>query len=116
MLRTQPLRRAAVIAILATLVGGTAAAAKAPVDPDTLVPPPPNATCQATGRFIVCDTSFAIHLVNEPIDFGLPCGIVYETVDDVRRGERWYDADTLTIVKRLVFQDMAGGVELVARR
>ena len=103
------MRRAAAIAIFGTLVGASVASARTPVDPGTLIPPPPpGSTCEATGRFIVCDTSFEIHGVNVPIDFGLACGTVYESLDDVRRGKRWYDADSLLIVKRLVFQDLAG--------
>jgi hypothetical protein len=76
------------------------------VDPETLIPPPPpGSQCTATGAFIICATSFEVHTVNEPIlDFDLPCGTIYETIDDVRRGIRWYDVDDLTIVKRLVFQ------------
>ena len=108
MFRFKSLWRAAAIAALVSLIGGSAAVASTPVDPETLIPPPPNATCMESGRFIICDTSFVIEGVNEPIDFGLPCGTVYETVDDVRRGIRWYDADTLTIVRRLVFQGMEG--------
>lgn len=106
--RVRSMRRAVVIALLGSLTGVSVASAAPPVDPETLIPPPPNATCRETSRFIVCDTAFEIHLVNEPIDFGLPCGLLYETVDDVRRGKRWYDAETLTIVKRLVFQNMEG--------
>jgi hypothetical protein len=96
------------IAMLGAVLAATATAARTPVDPETLIPPPPNATCHEAGRQIVCDTAFEIHLTNEPVDFGLPCGIVFETTDDVRRGTRWYDADTFTIAKRLVFQDMTG--------
>ena len=113
MFRFKSLWRAAAIATFGSLVGGSAAIAGTPVDPETLIPPPPNATCMETGNFIVCDTSFVIEGVNVPIDdFGLPCGTVYETMDDVRRGKRWYDADTLTIVRRLVFQDMEGSWSL----
>ena len=41
----------------------------------------------------------------DPIDFGLPCGTIYEVGTDERRGIRWYDRETLTIVKRLAAQD-----------
>ena len=52
--------------------------------------------------------------MNVPVDFGLECGTVYETLDDVRSGKRWYDADSLLIVKRLVFQDLEGSWSLSA--
>src|SRR3954453_1580196 len=50
------------------------------VDPSTLQPVPPNAVCRADGRQIICDTFVDEDLVNDPIlDFGLPCGTIYET-------------------------------------
>jgi hypothetical protein len=111
--RSSRLRGFAAAIILATLLAPTTLAGQ-PVDPDTLIPPPfPGATCTAGGAYVICDTSFEIHLVNEPIvDFALPCGTIYETVDDVRRGIRWYDRDDLTIVKRSVFGDAEGSWSL----
>jgi hypothetical protein len=49
--------------------------------------------------------------VNEPI-LDLPCGTVYETSHDERRGLRWYDAASGLIVKRLVFFDLHGSWSL----
>lgn len=82
------------------------AAGGTPVDPDTLTPPPPpGAACYEAGQQVICDTTFEVHLLNEPA-FELPCGLLYETIDDVRRGIRWYSDSLLT--KRLVFQQAAG--------
>jgi len=107
----------AVVAIAAlALVGAAAPASAAPaatasaaaviVDPSTLTPePPPGAICRAAGAQVICETSFEVHLVNEPA-FELPCGLFYETVDDVRRGIRWYTDGLLT--QRFVFQQAVG--------
>lgn len=103
------------IAALA-LAGAVAPAAAAPaprapaaaviVDPSTLTPaPPPGAICREAGAQVICETSFEVHLVNEPA-FELPCGLFYETVDDVRRGIRWYTDGLLT--RRSVFQQAVG--------
>lgn len=96
----------------ALVIAMTAAAGSAgtPVDPDTLTPPPPpGATCNASGKQVICETSFEVHLQNEPA-FDLPCGLLYETIDDVRRGTRWYIDGLLT--KRLVFQQASGSWSL----
>ncbi len=99
----------AVALAVVTALGAQASVLAASVDPDTLVPVPPNAECRVTGQHVICETAFVASLVNEPIlDFDLPCGMLYETIEDVRRGIRWYDADTLTIVKRAVFQNARG--------
>ena len=112
MIRIGWLRRAAAIALLATGVTVPSAFAGSTVDPDTLIPPPPpGAECSATGAFVICHTDFVETAVNEPI-FDLPCGTIYLTINDVRRGIRWYDSSDLTIVKRLVFQDAEGSLSL----
>ena len=107
----------AVLAIAAlALVGAVAPASAAPaapasaaaviVDPSTLTPePPPGAVCRAAGVQVICQTSFESHVVNEPA-FELPCGLVYDTADDVRRGIRWYTDGLLT--QRYVFQQAVG--------
>jgi hypothetical protein len=108
MIRIRSLRRAAAIALLTTVLAVPSAFASSTVDPNTLIPPPPpGAECRATGAFVICHTDFVETAVNEPI-FDLPCGTIYETINDVRRGIRWYDSSDLTIVKRLVFQDAEG--------
>lgn len=87
-----------------------AAASKA-VDPAALTPAPllvgAEAECRADGRWILCHTTLALELVNEPV-FDLTCGTVYETSQDVRLGTRWYNAADSVIVKRHVRQDLEG--------
>jgi hypothetical protein len=87
-----------------------AAASKA-IDPAALTPAPllvgAEAECRADGRWILCHTTLALELVNEPV-FDLACGTVYETSRDVRLGTRWYNAADSVIVKRHVRQDLAG--------
>ena len=61
------------------------------VDPNTLQPVPPNATCRDAGRQIICDTFIEEFFVNEPIaDFDLPCGTIYESGHFRGDGTRWY--------------------------
>jgi hypothetical protein len=103
------IRRPAVLALMVTgALAGPAAAAT--VDPDTLnPPPPPGADCREDGTWIICHTGLTFDAVNAPIDdFGLPCGTIYETSNDVRRGIRWYGRADRTIVKRVVTQDVEG--------
>jgi hypothetical protein len=87
-----------------------AAASKA-VDPAALTPAPllvgAQAECRADGRWILCHTTLALELVNEPV-FDLSCGTVYETSRDVRLGTRWYNGADSVIVKRHVTQDLEG--------
>ena len=91
-----------------------AAAGKA-VDPAALTPAPQlvgaEAECRADGRWILCHTTLAVDLVNEPV-FDLTCGTVYETSRDVRHGIRWYNAADSVIVKRHVTQDLEGAWSL----
>jgi hypothetical protein len=78
------------------------------VDPTALQPePPPGAVCRADGPWTICQTTFLVEVVNEPIlDFGLPCGTIYETIFDLREGIRWYLDGKL--VKRFVSQNAEG--------
>jgi hypothetical protein len=112
-LRRVTITTAALAVLLATAGAGAGQASGAsgsPVDPDTLTPPPPpGATCQQAGRQVICQTSVEFHYQNQPA-FELPCGLLYESIDDVRRGARWYVDGLMT--KRLVFQDMAGSWSL----
>jgi hypothetical protein len=104
-----------VLSGLAVAADTGAATAKPTVDTDTLTPPPPDgADCRADGNRIICHTSvIEPDRLSEPL-FDLPCGTVYETSTDERRGLRWYDAGSLTIVKRLVFFDLHGTWSLSA--
>jgi len=75
-------------------------------DPSVLQPPPPpGSTCQADGTQVICQTTFDVFLQNEPV-FDLPCGTVYETSTDLRKGLRWYQDGEL--VTRFVTQDVEG--------
>jgi hypothetical protein len=92
------------------LAGAGPAVAGGSVDPSTLVPqPPPGATCFATGAGVTCHTTFDASEQNEPA-FELPCGQVYESAQDVRRGTRWYVDGLLD--RRFVFQDASGSWSL----
>jgi len=112
---------ASVCVALFVLSGPVATAAPAStrpasIDQDTLIPPPPEgyADCWAAGNRIICHTGHApIEPVNEPM-LDLPCGTVYETSQEERRGIRWYDATSRTIVKRSVAFDLRGSWSLSA--
>jgi hypothetical protein len=86
-----------VVVIALVLVSGTVGRTTAPasagaiVDPNTLQPVPPNATCREAGGQVICDTFLVEEAVNEPIaDFDLPCGTIYETSHFRGDGTRWY--------------------------
>lgn len=63
------------------------------VDPSTLQPPPPpDARCERTGRYVICHTVIDFSVEAEAItDLGLPCGTIYITATDVRHGLRFYE-------------------------
>ena len=69
---SRPVRRLARVvgAIVAVLALAGPVAAKSPVDPNTLNPPPPdffNATCEQTGGHILCNLAFSDpDIVDEP--------------------------------------------------
>jgi hypothetical protein len=108
MRRTMPLSVSAVLAVLGLIsVLAPTASAGAIVDPNTLTPVPPNATCRDDGRQIICDTFFVEDFVNDPIpDFDLPCGTIYETSHYRGDGTRWY-VDRLA-VRRHVAASLEG--------
>ena len=100
---------ALVAALSGVLIWMAAPAAAGPiVDPGTLEPePPPKAVCREDGPKTICETVFVVEAVNEPIiDLDLPCGTIYETIDDLREGIRWYVDGKL--VKRFVSQNADG--------
>ena len=105
-MRTKRFIRLDVIAAAATLavasfVLAAPAFAGAIVDPNTLQPIPPNATCRDDGRQIICDTFVDEFAVNEPIsDFDLPCGTIYETSHYHGAGTRWY-VDRLAVKRHV---------------
>jgi len=97
----------AVATVIASLVLAGPAVAGPIVDPNTLQPVPPNATCRDDGRQVICDTFVDEVAVNQPIaDFGLPCGTIYETSHYHGAGTRWY-VDRL-VVKRHVAASITG--------
>ena len=106
--------RRSLLALCAAFAGGVmillaAPAAAGPVvDRSTLQPqPPPGAVCRADGLWTICQTTFLVDMINEPIPFlDLPCGTVYETISDLREGIRWYLDGKL--VKRFVSQNADG--------
>jgi hypothetical protein len=88
--------RAVLATTALTLSLVTPVAAREPVDPNTLNPPPPdyfNATCERVGAGIVCDLAFSDPpVVDEPItDI---CGMEL-LISEARSvvGKRFYDAD-----------------------
>lgn len=98
---------AAALLVAAPVAGAAPASAGPTVDPSTLTPPPPpGAECRLDGQWIICQTSLVSEFVNEPI-IDIPCGTLYETSADVRRGIRFYNAEGL-LVKRFVTQDVEG--------
>jgi hypothetical protein len=100
----------AVSPLLVSLVLAASAFAGA-VDPNTLQPVPPNATCKDAGRQIVCDTYVEDFAVNQPSgDFEVPCGTVYETSHYRGDGTRWY-VDHL-VVSRHVAASRVGTLSL----
>ena len=105
-IRLDVIAAAATLAV-ASLVLAPPAFAGAIVDPNTLQPIPPNASCRDDGRQIICDTFVDELAVNEPIsDFDLPCGTIYETSHYHGAGTRWY-VDRLA-VKRHVAASLDG--------
>ena len=107
--------RVGILALAGLIWMAFPAAAGPVVDPSTLQPPPPpGAECRADGQSIICHTSLVLTPVNEPVA-ELPCGTVYESSNDVRRGIRWYNSDG-KLVKRFVTQDLEGTMEPVTHR
>src|SRR5262245_56200105 len=90
------------ILALTGLIGVAGPAAAGPlIDPNTLQPVPPNATCRDDGRQIICDTFLEEFAVDEPnSDFDLPCGTIYETSYYRGDGTRWYE-DRLAVKRHV---------------
>ena len=75
------------------VIAPAASADRPTVDPTTLQPPPPpDARCDPTGRYVICHTVIDFSVEAEPVtDLGLPCGTIYFTATDVRHGLRFYE-------------------------
>jgi len=87
------LPRLLLIACALAVMAPAASAAPPSVDPATLQPPPPpDARCDTTGRYVICHTVIDFSAEAEAItDLGLPCGTIYITATDVRHGLRFYE-------------------------
>src|SRR5262245_46640301 len=90
------LARVTVGAVLAALNVATPAAARTPVDPNTLNPAPPdffNAACERTGNQIICTLAFDTvdDVTDEPS--GIMCGSTELLFSQKRAvvGKRYYD-------------------------
>ena len=81
------------IASALAVTAPAASAAPPSVDPSTLQPPPPSdARCDPTGRYVICHTVVDFSVEADPVtDLGLPCGTIYFTATDVRHGLRFYE-------------------------
>jgi hypothetical protein len=98
------LARVTVGAALAALTLATPAAARTPVDPNTLKPAPPdffNAACERTGSQIICTLHFDTvdDVFEEPS--GIVCGSTELLFSQQRAvvGKRYYDADGNLLVR-----------------
>jgi hypothetical protein len=86
-------------------------AARTPVDPATLTPPPPpefNPVCARVGNGIICELAFTDPLiVDEPS--GVVCGTTELLVSQTRSvvGKRFYDADGF-LLRRHFHEDVSG--------
>jgi hypothetical protein len=87
----------ATLALALLVLSATPAAARTPVDPNTLNPPPPdffNAQCQSSGNGTICTLAFSDPDINgEPS--GIVCGSTELVFSQTRSvvGKRFYDAD-----------------------
>ena len=103
--------RSVFVVLAATLLLAAPVAARDPVDPNTLNPPPPpefNPTCQRLGGGIVCDLAFS-----DPPLFDEPSAIICDGTEILFSqtrsvvGKRIYDADG-NLLKRHFREDLAG--------
>lgn len=103
--------RSVVVATAATVSLVAPVAAKEPVDPTTLNPPPPaafNPTCERIGGGIVCDLAFSDPpIVDEPSE--LVCAGTEILISQTRSvvGRRIYDAEG-NLLKRHFREDFTG--------
>ncbi len=101
------LARVTVGAALAALALASPAAARTPVDPNTLNPAPPdffNAQCERTGNQIICTLHFDTvdDVFDEPS--GIICGSTELLFSQQRAvvGKRYYDADGNLLVRHFI--------------
>lgn len=105
------LARSVALVIGVSLILAAPVAAREPVDPNTLNPPPPasfNPTCERIGSGTVCDLAFS-----DPPLVGEPSGIICDgtelVVSQTRAvvGKRFYDEDG-NLTRRHFREDFAG--------
>ncbi len=80
--------RSVLVATAATILLVAPVAAKEPVDPDTLNPPPPaefNPACERLGGSIVCDLAFSDPPVDQPSELFCDGDQIFESWDSVGR-------------------------------
>lgn len=89
----------------------TPVAAKEPVDPSTLNPPPPaefNPVCERLGGSIVCDLAFSDPpVINQPSELFCDGDQIFESWTRSVVGRRIYDADG-NLLKRHFREELAG--------
>jgi hypothetical protein len=101
----------AVVVSVIALAFPAIAAAKTPVDPATLTPPPPpefNPVCEQVGNQIICEVVFTDPpVVDEPS--GVVCGGTKLLFSQTRSvvGKRFYDADGF-LLRRHFHEDVSG--------
>jgi hypothetical protein len=88
-------------------------AARTPVDPATLTPPPPpefNPVCEAVGNGIICELAFSDPSIVDEAS-GVVCGTAELLFSQDRSvvGKRFYDADGL-LLRRHFHEDITGTV------
>ncbi|MEO7295472.1 MAG: hypothetical protein ABIZ57_04970 [Candidatus Limnocylindria bacterium] len=100
-----------VVVIVIALAFPSIVAAREPVDPATLTPPPPpefNPVCERVGNGIICELAFSDPvIVDEPS--GVVCGTTELLFSQTRSvvGKRFYDATGL-LLRRHFHDDVSG--------
>jgi hypothetical protein len=104
------------IACALAVMAPSASADPPTVEPSTLQPPPPpDARCGPTGRYVICHTVIDFSVEAEAItDLGLPCGTIYITATDVRHGLRFYENGLLVRRHVTAPSGVAGFISLSA--
>jgi hypothetical protein len=103
--------RLVVVVLLMALAFPAIAAARTPVDPATLTPPPPpefNPVCERVGNGITCEVAFTDPLVTDEPS-GVVCGTTELLFSQTRSvvGKRFYDADGF-LLRRHFHEDVSG--------
>ena len=103
--------RSVIVVFAATLALAAPVAAREPVDPSTLNPPPSaafNPVCERLGRGIVCDLAFSDPpVIDQPSELFCDGDQIFESWTRSVVGRRIYDADG-NLLKRQFREDFAG--------